>query len=861
VKVNLKLKVAATVQSAGSAVAPAKESYREFIRSKITLAKDHGVSVAPGSIHPMLKPHQRDVVEWACRGGRRAIFASFGLGKTVMQLEIMRHILAGQPGQGLIVCPLGVRQEFFKDAQKLDVKLRFVRSDEDLLQQDAFGEPRILITNYESVREGKLDVSRFVVSSLDEAAILRSFGGTKTYREFMRRFENVKYRFVATATPDPNEYIELLAYSAYLGIMDVSQAKTRFFKRDSTQADKLTLHAHHADDFWQWVSSWAIFLQKPSDLGYDDTGYSLPEMDVREHVIEVSDAGGGGKERDGQFKMFRDAATGITEAAREKRSTLTARVAKMTEIMAEAPEDHFLLWHDLEAEREAIEAESLLTASVYGAQALEEREQIIMDFSEGRIRNLAAKPVLAGAGCNFQYHCHRAIFVGIGFKFNDWIQAIHRIHRFLQDKPVRIDLIYASTEKRIRDVLFAKWDRYKIQTAKMSELIRAYGLSQKDRLHAMHRTSTCERAEITGEHYRLICNDSVEEMPTIPDASVGLVLTSIPFSTQYEYSPSYQDFGHTESNAHFFRQMDFLTPHLFRVMQPGRIAAIHVKDRIIPGGLTGLGFQTVYPLHADAIEHYTRHGFGYIGMKTIVTDVVRENNQTYRLGWTEQCKDATKMGVGMPEYLLLFRKPPTSMERSYADSPVVKSKKKYTRGRWQVDAHAFTRSNGNRPLSPDDLDGVPHATIFKMFREHSLKNVYSFEQHVRLAESLDEKQRLPVTFMLLQPASWSAEVWSDIARMRTLNMLQARKGKQMHLCPMQFDIANRVIEQFSMPGETVLDPFSGIGTVPMCAVELGRDAIGIELCRPYFLDGAMYTEMAAQKKKVPTLMDLTAETA
>lgn len=870
-KINRELAVATTVQSAPPSSGQAGEThgqgrsldeYRDFIRRKVTLAKDHGIPVEPSAIHPALKPHQRDVVAWACRGGRRAIFASFGLGKTLMQLEIARQIVAEASGaKTLIVCPLGVRQEFARDAKKLGIDTKFVRTDDDVAQTDYVRERPVFVTNYESVREGKINVAQFAMASLDEAAILRSFGGTKTYREFMRQFETVKYRFVATATPDPNEYIELLAYSAYLGIMDVSQAKTRFFKRDSTKADKLTLHAHHADDFWTWVSSWAIFLQKPSDLGYSDEGYALPEMDVREHVIEVSDAAGGGKERDGQFRMFRDAAHGVTDAAREKRSTLAARVAKMRELVDEAEDDHFLLWHDLESEREAIEAELLYTASVYGAQPLEEREQIIIDFSEGRVRNLAAKPVLAGAGCNFQYHCHRAIFVGIGFKFNDWIQAIHRIHRFLQAHPVRIDLIYASTEKRIRDVLFAKWDRYKQQTAKMSEIIREYGLSQRGTMDAMHRTLAAERAEITGENYRLVQNDSIEEMPAIADASVDLVLTSIPFSTQYEYSPSYQDFGHTESNAHFFEQMDFLTPHLFRTLRPGRLAVIHVKDRIVPGGLTGLGFQTVYPLHADCIAHYIRHGFGYLGMKTIVTDVVRENNQTYRLGWTEQCKDATKMGVGMPEYLMLFRKPPTSTERSYADTPVVKSKKEYTRGRWQVDAHGFTRSNGDRPLSPEDLEGIPHATIFKMFRDYTLKNIYSFEQHVRLAESLDEKQRLPVTFMLLQPASWSPEVWSDVARMRTLNMLQAQKGKQMHLCPMQFDIANRVIAQFSMPGETVLDPFSGIGTVPMCAVALGRKAIGIELCRSYFLDGATYTEIAAQKLKSPTLLNLTEESA
>jgi DNA modification methylase len=856
-KINRSMAVAATVQSASSGPAQERKSYRDFIREKVTLDKDHGIPISASAVHSILKPHQRDVVEWACRGGRRAIFAAFGLGKTIMQLEIVRQILAHESGNALIVCPLGVRQEFSRDARKLGMDVTFTRSDEDRAQHDS----RIFLTNYESVREGKITPAQFTVASLDEAAILRSFGGTKTYREFMRGFEDVKYRFVATATPDPNEYIELLAYSAYLGIMDVSQAKTRFFKRDSTKADKLTLHSHHADDFWQWVSSWAIFLQKPSDLGYDDTGYALPEMEVREYVINVSDAGGGGYERDGQGKMFRDAATGVSEAAREKRSTLLERVKRMVSILHTFPGDHFLLWHDLEAEREAIERAVPGCVSVYGAQPLEEREQAVIDFSDGKIQHLAAKPVLAGAGCNFQYHCHRAIFVGIGFKFNDWIQAIHRIHRFLQDQPVRIDLIYASTEKRIRDVLFAKWDRYKLQTAKMGELIRTHGLSQRDNLRSMKRASTCEREEIAGENYRLVCNDAVEEIPAIKDASVGLVLTSIPFSTQYEYSPSYQDFGHTESNTHFFEQMDYLTPHLFRVLEPGRLAVIHVKDRIIPGGLTGLGFQTVYPLHADCIAHYTKHGFGYLGMKTVVTDVVRENNQTYRRGWTEQCKDATKMGVGMPEYLLLFRRPPTGTERSYADNPVVKSKKKYTRGRWQVDAHAFTRSNGNRPLSSEDLDGVPHATIFKMFREYSLGHVYDFEQHVRLAGSLDEKQRLPVTFMLLQPASWSPEVWSDVARMRTLNMLQAQKGRQMHLCPMQFDIARRIVEQYSMPGETVLDPFSGIGTVPMCAVELGRKAIGIELCRSYFLDGAMYTEMAAQKLRSPNLLDLDAAIA
>jgi hypothetical protein len=302
--------------------------------------------------------------------------------------------------------------------------------------------------------------------------------------------------------------------------------------------------------------------------------------------------------------------------------------------------------------------------------------------------------------------------------------------------------------------------------------------------------------------------------------------------------------------------MDFLTPELLRALKPGRVAAIHVKDRIVPGGMTGLGFQTVYPFHARCIEHYTGHGFAYMGMKTIVTDVVRENNQTYRLGWTEQCKDGSKMGCGMPEYLLLFRKPPSETVNSYADEPVVKSKGDYTRSRWQIDAHGFTRSSGNRPLTAEDLENVPHDVIFKMFREFSLTNVYDFEHHVKLGEALEARGILPVTFMLLQPPSWHADVWSDITRMLTLNGAQSAKGREMHLCPMQFDIADRVIAQFSMPGETVLDPFSGLGTVVYRSLLQRRKGIGIELSHRYFLDGAAYCHAAAQEMAMPDLFAL-----
>jgi DNA modification methylase len=826
-------------------------NYQEFLRSKVTVSKTLGFEIEDAEIHPLLKPHQRVGVRWAVRGGRRALFEAFGLGKTLQQLEIIRLILKRVGGRGLIVAPLGVRQEFVRDAAMIGIEIQFVRSIEEC------GATGIYLTNYESVRDGKVDPAEFAVTSLDEASVLRGFGGTKTFREFMRLFEAVPYRFVATATPDPNEYIELLAYSAYLGVMDVSQAKTRFFKRDATQADNLTIAPGKEEEFWLWVATWALFLQRPSDLGFDDTGYALPPMKVVYHEVRAN-YGTAIADRDGQGRMFRDAGIGVIDAAREKRDSLPDRVAKMAEIIAAEPDEHFLLWHDLEAERHAIEAAVPGVVSVYGAQRsgdVEALERSIIGFAEGRVKTLAAKPSMFGSGANFQRHCARAIFVGIGFKFNAFFQAIHRIFRFLQPREVVIHIIYCESEREVLKVLLDKWQRHKEKVERMSEIIKEYGLSDLALAQALTRSIGVERVEVRGEHYRLVNNDCVEELQQMEANSVGLVLTSIPFSTQYEYTPSLNDFGHTEDNDHFFRQMDFLTPELLRVLQPGRVAAIHVKDRVTPGGMTGLGFQTVYPFHCATIEHFRRHGFAYMGMKTIVTDVVRENNQTYRLGWTEQCKDATKMSCGMPEYLLLFRKPQTDTTKSYADVRVVKSKQRYSKARWQVDAHAFARSSGDRLLKPEEIQNLPHAMIFKMFDTHYLRNVYDFEHHVRLGDALERKGRLPVTFMLLQPPSWHSDVWTDITRMLTLNAAQSAKGRTMHLCPMQLDLADRVIAQMSNAGEVVLDPFSGLGTVPARAIALGRRGVGIELNPGYFADAAMYCEAAERKLATPTLFD------
>lgn len=824
-----------------------KLAYEDFIKRKVRLAPKTGFTIDDNEINPALKPHNKLMVKWLVNGGRRACFAAFGLHKTVTQLEAVRCMLLFTGGRGLIICPLSVRQEFIRDSLRIlnwSTPPKFIRRIEEA------DETGIYLTNYETVRDGKLDPRLFNVASLDEASVLRGFGGTKTFREFMRLFtgdagplgnrrgtECVPYRFVATATPSPNDYIELLAYADFLGIMDVSQAKTRFFKRDSTKADQLTLHKHKEEEFWLWVASWALFVQKPSDLTgseKDNEGYELPPIDIRWHEIR-SDHKTAGKEKSGQFRMFKNAAIGVQDSSKEKRDSLEARIKKMLQLRKENLKAHRIIWHDLESERHAIEKAIPKAVSIYGSQELEEREQAIMDFSDGKFQELAAKPVIAGSGCNFQRHCWWAIYLGIGFKFNDFIQSIHRLARFLQQHQVRVDLIYTEAEREIRKQVERKWAQHNQLINTMTDIIKKYGLNHSEMAQTLTRKMGVERVQIEGKNYCIVNNDAVLEANRLKSDTVGLILTSVPFSTQYEYSPNYSDFGHSENNEEFFEQMDYLTPEMYRALMPGRIAAIHVKDRIVPGGMTGLGFQTVYPFHKHCIDHYMKHGFAYMGMKTITTDVVRENKQTYRLGWSEQCKDGSKMGVGMPEYLLLFRKPTTDTSNAYADVPVVKQKKDYTRSRWQVDAHGFMRSNGNRLLNPEEIRTMKHDQIFQLFKHHSINDVYDFEQHVRIGESLELSGKLPTSFMLLQPQSWSEDVWTDITRMLTLNGSQWSKGKEMHLCPMQLDLAERVINQMSNKGDIVLDPFGGLMTVPKVAIEKGRYGMGFELNHSYFL--------------------------
>ncbi len=825
-------------------------TYTDFLKTKVAAAPNSGFDIDPSEIHPALLPHQRDGVLWAIRGGRRALFEAFGLGKTIQELEYCRIVAKHTGGQALITLPLGVKQEFARDASELldMAPPPYVRN---MAEVRASGAP-IVMTNYERVRDGDIDPRHFAAAgALDEAALLRSYG-SKTTQEFQVLYSGIPYKIVCTAVPSPNRYKELIHYAGFLEIMDTGQALTRFFQRDSTKANNLTLYPHMEQEFWMWVSSWALFITKPSDLGYDDSGYDLPPLKVHQHRIVLRS--GLDADKDGQIKLFRATAASLPDAAKEKRESIDARVAKTVEIVNASPDDHFILWHDLEEERRAVKKALPDAVEVYGSLDIDTRESRVIGFTNGDYRLLATKKSLSGSGCNFQHHCHRAIFIGIDHKFHDFIQAIHRIYRFMQKEQVEIDIIYTDSESEILESLMEKWTNHNEMTAKMAEILRKYGLTG-DIDAKLKRKMGVERVVVKGQYYTAVNNDSVLEFANLPDNYFDLLHTSIPFGNHYEYTPTYNDFGHNEDTTRFFEQMDYLSPHLLRTLKPGRIFACHVKDRVLFGNTTGTGMPTIEPFHMHTAFHYMRHGFQYMGMITVVTDVVRENNQTYRLGWTEQCKDGTKMGVGCPEYILIFRRLPTDTSTAYADVPVSKSKRVYTRAQWQLDAHGFWRSSGDRLLTKVELKSMGINKMQAVYRKYSRDAVYDYHAHVKQARILDVNDRLPGNFMVVAPGSWQTEVWDDINRMRTLNTTQSQRRQNMHVCPLQLDIIERIITRFSSKGDRVGDPFAGLFSVPHMAVRMDRRGWGCELNTDYFRDGVGYLQEAESKRDIPTLFD------
>ncbi len=837
------------------------EGYKEFLESKIKVAEKNGITICRSELHHSGKPHQLDIIEWALERGAALVAADTGMGKTHIGIECMRIVVKRFGGKSLIVTELGATDVFVNkdpdvgEGARLGIELEYVTNQKEAFESKC----DLVVTNYERVRNGEFDFSSFSGVWLDEGNYLKNMA-SETTNMLKKQLDKVKFKYVATATPSPNETLELINYAHCLGITDRGQILTRFFQRNSVKAGELTLHPQHVDDFWLWVYSWAVFIQRPSDLGYDDEGYDLPALNVEFIEVVMSKVLEGNVDRDGQKEMFIKSSKSLPDAAKLKRANMSDRLKAATDLMQTKglSSDHWIIWHHLEDERKALNrsfAKHKSYADVFGSLDWKEKERRIVAFSKGELQILATKPEINGVGCNFQKHCHNNILLGLNHSFDEFYQLIKRTHRYGQKEQVNVYAFYTREEYEIVQNLKRKWNEHDEARNKTREIVLKYGLNQSKFVEERKRTFKEDRKVYQGEHYEVINTDAVSEWKRRPSDSVDLFVSSFPFGNHYEYTDKYEDFGHNTTNAEFIKQLSYLLPEMLRCLKPGRISAVHLKNRIHYGSVTGIGFSVMHRfthLVCDAME---KAGFYCMGFHYVPTDVVAENNQTYRLGYGEMKKDATKMGAGIPEEIWIFRKRPTSSDNAYADLPVT-VEDQYSLSNWQVDADSFWKSNGNRYLTPYELKSFGIDKVQAWWKKFNSEVVYDYDEHVKLLESLDNAGKLSRTFTTVPLRSNTDFVWNDVNRMHGLNMEQSRRKQQNHICPMPFDEVDRLIRFYSNPGETVADPFGGICTTGVRAVKMGRKAIITELNDTYAKCGSIYLKEEEQKINIPTLFDI-----
>lgn len=840
-----------------------EDNYNQFLEGKIKVAERHGIDVDPNLLHSSLRPDQRDIAAWALGLGAALIAPDAGCGKTRIGIEVMNQLQLHFGGKCLIVTELGASDTFIdKDPEvgegaAMGIRLEYVTNQHEL----DFSPCKICVTNYERIRQGNFDLGRLTAVWLDEGSYVKNMASDTT-EAIKQQLAKVKYKYIATATPSPNETLELVNYAHVLGICDRGQILTRFFQRNSTKAGELTLHPHHTDDFWLWVSSWCIAITDPSDLGYNYVGFKLPELKL--HWVEVKAKPTEAKaDRDGQGRMFVSSRSGLSEAAKIKRNSIKERVQVAMDIVNQYPDEHFILWHDLNDELKALNEackDKLGYASIWGSMNEQLREKRVVDFTKGQLKYLATKKELNAVGCNFQKYCSKAVFVGIDDSFELWYQAMKRILRFYQPKDtVEMWMLYTPEEYDIVLNLQRKWNEHIEMRAHLRDLVLEYGLDHRRQIEERKRSFITERVVYQGQNFEYINTDAVYEWRQRPSDSIHLFVSSFPFGNHYEYTDKYNDFGHNESNEGFIRQLSYLLPHLHRCLMPGRIFAVHLKNRIHYGSVTGLGFSTFHRFTHMVCDAMEAAGFHCMGFHYVPTDVVAENHQTYRLGYSEACKDATKMGAGIPEEIWIFRKAPTSTANAYADTPVTHDKSEYSLANWQLDADAFWKSSGNRLLTPQQLKAWGIDKIQAWWKKFNSTVVYDYEQHVKLLQAIDEAGKLSRTFTTIPLRSNTQHIWNDVNRMHGLNAEQSRRKLQNHICPMPFDQVERLVEFYSMEGETVGDPFGGIGTTAVVAIRKKRKAILTELNNTYAQTGAMYCREAEMKASLPSLFDVLLE--
>lgn len=786
-------------------------AYHNFLKSKTTAGIEAGRTIPDGDINPLLFPFQRDLVRWAVRKGRCAVFADTGMGKTFIQLEWAR--LIGE--NTLIIAPLSVARQTVREAQKIGLAVKYARGMADI-------DPgcKIHITNYEMF--DAFDIARFGAVVLDESSLLKAISG-HTRRKLTDACVEIPYRLCCTATPAPNDYTEIGNHAEFLGISTMAVMLATFFvnankehtfiidgkawrKKGSNKGGQEWRIKHHAEQpFFRWLASWAITLTKPSDLGYDDDGFILPALNVHTSFVPVEYVS------DDQLLFThlhgiadrvdmrrRSALTRLTECVRiitedwnlTKRGESCHTKTQITKqesfedcyaqdaIKASAPlptilNDYILplntslgsltkwvIWCGLDAEQRMVEdALGGLCISVYGSLNPEEKERRLLNWLEGDVPVLVSKPRVCGFGLNLQ-RASRAIFFGLNDSWETWYQCIRREWRYGQTQPVDVYVIMSDLEAEVYHNVMRKDAMATRLRMGLIEQIRSY---EKEELQMMddYQPATYRARTERGTNWTAMLGDSCERLQEIAEDSIDLSVYSPPFADLFTYTDSERDLGNSKGWDEFFRHYAFIIDKLLRVTKAGRLTCVHTSD--IPAMASRDGYIGVRDFPGHVISAYEAGGWTFVGrafvQKNPQAQAIRVKSKA--LLFVQLRKDSASSRPALVDQILLFRKP----------------------------------GENAAPITP-----VQHG-------------------------ELDNETWI----------EWAHGIWTGISETDTLQFYGARGADdEKHICPLQLPVIERCIKLYSNPGETVLTPFGGIGSEGYQAVKFGRKAILIELKPEYF---------------------------
>ena len=604
------------------------EKYNEFLETKKTQKIVSGFQVEDADLNPILFDFQKYCVKRALEVGKFALFEDCGLGKTIQQLEWADKVSKHTQGAVLILAPLAVISQTIEEAKKFGYSVR--EYDEDC-------ERGIYITNYDNLEN--IDASLFSGVVLDESSILKNFAG-KTRTALIEAFQNTPYKLACTATPSPNDTTEICNHAEFLNVMSRTEMLAMYFVHDGGSTSDWRLKGHAKQSFWDFVSTWAVMLNKPSDIGFDDAGYNLPPLKVIEEMVITPKKNNG--------LLFNESAVSATEYHKELRATYQLRLDRVAEIVNKSDEN-FIIWIGHDEEGKYLRSLLPEAVEVKGSDSKEYKKDKLLGFGRGEFRILITKLKIAQFGLNYQ-NCHNQIYASLDFSFEATYQGIRRSYRFGQTEQVNIYLVTTDTMANVKDSFENKQRAFKEMQASMTEAMNR-NIKNKLSLQKMETTN-----QYKSDKCDIRLGDCVQLIRDIPSESIGFSIFSPPFAELYTYSDKLEDMGNSKDYKEFFTAFNFLVKELYRVMWSGRNVAVHCMDLPIQKGKEGyIGLRDFSGMILQAFQEV---GFIYHSRVTIWKNPVTEMQRTKALGLLHKQvkKDAAMSRVGIPDYLMIFRK-------------------------------------------------------------------------------------------------------------------------------------------------------------------------------------------------------------